>query len=98
MPNRILFNKGYSKYKFNIMKRNSDEIIAMILTVCLTPKSKTRIFHACNINSITLEKYLAPLVMSGHITIVDGKTGKRYQTTEKGKQLLATIKEIQEFI
>ena len=80
------------------MKRSRDEIISKILMACLTPTSKTRIVQFCNLNFKTVDKYLNPLMMNGHIATTDGIRGKKYQTTEKGKQLLEMIKGIQEFL
>jgi len=76
------------------MKRTKGEIIAKILEVCLTASSKTNVVYGSNLNFRTVNLYLDALMMNGHITR-DENTLK-YKTTEKGKELLAIIKEAHE--
>lgn len=78
------------------MKRSKGEVAAKILEICLNASCKTVIVYGSNLNFKTVNLYLESLMKNGHIVLADEKTLK-YQTTEKGKKLLASMKEIQKF-
>lgn len=86
----------YFNYLIELMKRSKGEVAAKILEICLNPACKTVIVYGSNLNFKTVNLYLESLTKNGHIEIVDEKALK-YQITEKGKELLASIKVIQSF-
>ena len=58
--------------------------------------SKTRVVYGSNLNFRTVVPYLDSLTKNGFIATIDGDQ-KKYITTERGKELLAVIKEAQEY-
>lgn len=77
------------------MRRSKEEVIANILDVCLLGTSKTRVVYGSNLNFKTVILYLDSLIANGHIAISDEKM-PRYETTDKGRKLLAVIKNAHE--
>ncbi len=76
------------------MKRTKEEIVVKILETCLMESSKTHIVYKSNLNFSIAAQYLDILTNNGLIAAIDGK----YKTTEKGKEILATIKKVHEFL
>ena len=77
------------------MKRSKQEIIAQILEVCLESASKTRIVYQVNLNFRTVNPYLEILMKNNLIEIGEGEQ-TLYNTTQKGADLLETIKKVNE--
>ena len=77
------------------MKRSKQEIIAQILEVCLESASKTRIVYQVNLNFRTVNPYLEILMKNNLIEIGKGEQ-TLYSTTQKGADLLETIKKVNE--
>jgi predicted transcriptional regulator len=77
------------------MKRSKQEIIAQILEVCLESASKTRIVYQVNLNFRTVNPYLEILMKNNLIEIGKGEQ-TLYSTTQKGTDLLETIKKVNE--
>ena len=69
-------------------KRSHQQIVASILEACVRPQLKTRIMYQSNLSWGPLTKELAILQERGLIE----KVGKRYQLTEKGIQVLRTLR------
>ena len=65
--------------------------------ICLIGASKTHVVYESNLNFRTVNPYLDSLMMNGHI-IKTNEEMPRYKTTDKGKELLAVIKEAHEFL
>lgn len=76
------------------MKRSKNEIIIRILSVCSEGANKTKIVYQANLNFKTVNPYIELLVKSGMIEIKEGQINI-YETTNKGKELLKSFKEIQ---
>lgn len=76
------------------MKRSKDEIIMRILSVCSGGANKTKIVYQANLNFKTVNPYIELLVKSGMIEIKEGQISM-YETTNKGKELLKSFREIQ---
>ena len=77
------------------MKRSKQEIIAQILEVCLESASKTRIVYQVNLNFRTVNPYLEILIRNNLLEIGKGEQ-TLYKTTQKGVDLLETIKKVNE--
>ncbi len=77
------------------MKRSKQEIIAQILEVCLESASKTRIVYQVNLNFRTINPYLEILMKNNLIEVGKGEQ-TLYNTTQKGADLLETIKKVNE--
>ncbi|MBN1234920.1 MAG: DNA-binding protein [Methanotrichaceae archaeon] len=77
------------------MKRSKQEIIAQILEVCLESASKTRIVYQVNLNFRTINPYLDILTKNSLIEVSKGEQ-TLYKTTQKGADLLETIKKVNE--
>ncbi len=74
------------------MRRTKGEVIVKILETCLTGSNKTVIVYQSNLNFKTIVPYIDSLMKNELITTMDGK----YKTTDKGKKLLARLKEVHE--
>ncbi len=77
------------------MRRTKGTVVVKILEVCLVGASKTHIVYGSNLNFKTVSPNLDSLIMNGHIIKTDGEM-PRYKTTDKGKELLAVLKEVHE--
>jgi len=71
-------------------KRDKIEIVAKILDVCRTPKSKTRIVYACNLNFHTVVAYLDLLQER---KLLEAKK-EQYKTTNNGIKAYMLIMEL----
>ena len=76
------------------MKRDREEIITRILSICSRGATKTRIVYQANLNFRTVVPYINLLVKNGMIKIKIGKNDI-YETTDKGEELLECFKRIQ---
>ncbi len=76
------------------MKRSRHTIISQVLNICIDGASKTKIVYQANLNFRTVNPYLELLTKNGLINIRHGST-MIYETTEKGKALLDSIRQIQ---
>ncbi len=76
------------------MKRSRHIIISQILNICVSGASKTRIVYQANLNFRTINPYIDLLTKNGLISIKQGET-ILYETTERGKELLESFKQIQ---
>lgn len=65
-----------------------------ILSVCSGGANKTKIVYQANLNFKTVNPYIELLVKSGMIEIKEGQISV-YETTNKGKELLKSFREIQ---
>ena len=81
---------------FEIMKRTKEEIIVKVLESCLNGPGRTAIVYGCNLNFNTVKPYINSLIKGGYIIAVEGPP-RRYETTDKGKELLNRLKEVHEF-
>ena len=79
------------------MRRTKEEIIVSILETCLTGANKTIIVYKSNLNFATIVPYLDSLIKNGFITTIEGAHTK-YETTDKGKDLLSGLREIHELL
>ena len=75
------------------MRRNRYMIISQILEICIDGASKTRIVYNANLNFGNVNPYIKLLTNNGLLNVERGQT-TMYITTEKGKELLKSIKEI----
>ncbi|MGA9100107.1 MAG: winged helix-turn-helix domain-containing protein [Methanotrichaceae archaeon] len=78
------------------MKRSKGEIIGNVLEVCLIGASKTRVVYGSDLNFRTVNPYLDSLMSGGFITATE-RTPTEYKTTDKGKELLAAIRDAYKF-
>lgn len=79
------------------MKRTKEEIIVHVLESCLTGSSKTAIFYRSNLNFMTVNSYLNPLIKAGFIALIEGPP-RKYKITDKGKEILKNLKEAHELL
>jgi len=75
------------------------EVISDILVEALNGSNKTRILYGANLNFLRFDRYVSELLDKGLIVEVnDSKGGLTYKTTEKGKELLQVLKDVEKFI
>ncbi len=75
-------------------KRGQNEIIRAILELCQGEGAvKTKIVYQVNLNFKRVKPYLASLVNGELLEVLDGPQ-VIYRTTEKGKQTLEKLREI----
>jgi predicted transcriptional regulator len=77
------------------MKRSRDEIISQILEICKKGANKTQIVYKANLNFRSVNPYIDLLIKNKLIAIKDGRIVK-YETTERGMNLLHNFNYIQE--
>ncbi len=79
------------------LKRSKETVIADILEFGVSGECKTSIVNGANMNSIIVGPYLNKLINMGLLQIInEGYT--RYKTTEKGREILRSLKNIEEEI
>ncbi len=79
-------------------RRGTNEIVRTILELCQGDGAvKTRIANQANLNFKRVKPYLASLVESGMLEVLDGSQ-PIYRTTKKGKETLRLLKEIDAMI
>jgi predicted transcriptional regulator len=79
----------------NSVKRSRDEIISQILDICTKGANKTQIVYKANLNFRTVNPYIDLLIKNNLIAIKDGQI-VRYETTERGMNLLYNFNYIQD--
>ena len=77
-----------------MMKRSKHVIISRILDICQNGANKTRIVYQANLNFRTVDPYLKLLTEKGFINTKQDPS-LVYETTEKGTELLGSLKAIQ---
>ena len=75
------------------MKRSRHIIILQILSICESCATKTRIVYQANLNFKTVNPYINLLMKRGLITANRGSPNL-YETTDRGKDLLRSLKQI----
>ena len=75
------------------MKRSRNLIISQILSICVHGANKTRIVYQANLNFKTVDPYLRLLTEKGFID-TKKEPSLIYETTEKGTELLGSLKAI----
>lgn len=73
------------------MRRSKPMIILQILSVCDNGANKTRIVYHANLNFKVVNHYIDLLMTKGLITPKQGSP-RYYETTEKGKDLLKSLR------
>lgn len=76
-------------------KRDRIEIMAEILSLCLKPKTKTRVMYGTNLSWKMLQYYLSYLQEHGLLEIKNEST--KYVSTQRGLDFVAKWKELKEF-
>ena len=76
-------------------KRSRDRIISEILNICREGANKTQIVYKANLNFKTVNPYINLLIENKLITIKIGQI-VRYETTERGINLLHNFNYIQD--
>ncbi|MFB3765786.1 MAG: winged helix-turn-helix domain-containing protein [Methanotrichaceae archaeon] len=79
------------------MRRTKEEIIVRILETCLVGANKTVIVYKSNLNFATVVPYLDSLLKNGFIASIEGPI-RKYETTDRGKELLSGLKEIHKLL
>lgn len=80
-------------------RRSRTEIMIDILTEALSGASKTRIMYRANLNFLRFKRYFSELESKGLIAVLTNPgRGIVYQTTEKGKALLETLKKAEQIM
>jgi predicted transcriptional regulator len=74
-------------------RRDRLEVINAILDVAVEGAVKTRIMYRTNVNFRQFEDYVDPLREAGLVEVLNTENRKVYRTTEKGKTLLARLRE-----
>jgi predicted transcriptional regulator len=77
------------------MKRGREEIIARLLSLCSEGTTRTRLVYNANLNFKTIKPYLELLVKNGRVEIKTEGQNDKYETTDKGEELLGCFKKIQ---
>ena len=75
------------------MKRSRNLIISQILSICVHGANKTRIVYQANLNFRTVDSYLRLMTEKGLIH-AKKESSLIYETTEKGTELLGSLKVI----
>ncbi len=80
-------------------ERSRAEIIHDVLEVTLNEENprKTRIMHRSYLNTVTFNKYFDLMLNKGFIVKCNPETGC-YKVTEKGKNLLSRLMELDEIL
>lgn len=76
-------------------RRRNDQILAQILTTCQgSGASKTKVVYSTNLNFKTVNLHLDHLITNELLEATEGPI-ILYVTTDKGKQMLEHLKEIE---
>ncbi len=75
-------------------RRTRLEIVSDILDLAMRGTRKTHIMYRSNLSFEQLEKYLELLLTRGLLEMKVGDSGKLYQTSRKGEELLREIDKI----
>ena len=76
-----------------MLKRSKHVIISEILDICKDGANKTRIVYKANLNFKTVDPYI-DLLIKNNLLEVKQKKNVSYETTDKGKKMLADFKQI----
>ena len=79
------------------MKRTKEQIIVAVLETCLLGASKTIVVYKSNLNFRTVNPYLEALTKRGFIAVIEGPP-RKYQITDRGKELLSGLQEIHKLL
>lgn len=79
------------------LKQSKEIVIADILEFCVSGECKTSIVKGANMNSIIAGSYLDKLITMGLLQTINDDC-VRYKTTEKGREILKDLRNIQEDI
>ncbi len=79
------------------MKRSRDAIISIILDICMSGASKTKIVYQANLNFRTVIPYIELMLKNGLIEPTP-ESNKVYKTTQKGTKLLQEFRSIQDML
>jgi len=79
-------------------KRGRLEISYEILSICLKPRTKTRILYKCKLSYTMLCKYLKLLISHGLLSNFDGKKRKVYNTTDNGSRFIASYEQLKKLL
>jgi predicted transcriptional regulator len=89
-----MFQASYGTVESSMRKRGWEAITVDILNATLKPEKKMRIMYAANLNYERFGKYFSDLLKKDFVEEGENSEGKRvYQITERGKTLLAVLKE-----
>lgn len=77
--------------------RSREEILAGVLESCLEDSSKNQIVHRVNLNNKSAKSYIEMLVKQDLLIVTTGDFAK-YRTSKRGKQILESLKPIQQLI
>lgn len=85
-----------------MVRRTRTEVLTDILIETLKGGNKTRIMYRANLNFLRFERYFGELLRAGLVEVVDNPGGEFggvvYKTTERGRELLKTLRKASEFI
>jgi predicted transcriptional regulator len=77
-------------------KRDSVEIIADILGLCSTPKTKTHVMYGTNLSWKMLQNYLSEL--QSRKLLENQSKSKTYVTTKRGLEFVEKWRELKELL
>lgn len=78
-----------------IMRRDRLKILLCILDICdENGSNKTKIVYGANINFKVAGMYLNLLINEGMVEIINPGPRERYLATEKGKEMLESLKQV----
>src|SRR5713226_7845369 len=78
-----------------LKRRDGTRLIFDILSLACEGSSKTKIVYSANLNFPLAERYLSFLVEKRLIEKRTGPDFKVYETTQRGKRLLALLEEVE---
>ena len=85
-----------------MVRRSRTEVIVDILGEALRGANKTRIMYRANLNFLRFDRYFGRLLEAGLVEVVDNPGeefgGVVYRTTERGRELLETLRKASEII
>ncbi len=80
-------------------RRSRIEVVADILAEALNGANKTRVMYRANLNFLRFERYLSELLEKElMVELNNPRSGVIYRTTDKGRDLLRVLKQVQEII
>lgn len=78
-------------------RRSTIGVITDILEASLYGINKTNLIYKTNLNSKRIKKYLGFLISKSFL-VTNKDNGKKYKTTEKGRDLLELLKEVESML
>jgi len=76
------------------MRRDKLKIILDILDICNGSANKTKIVYRANLNFRMANLYLDIMTKEGLLETNGADSGKLYQTTHKGREMLRDVRQI----